>query len=69
MDERDYYYELENLLARFHQDLERVRATAEAVGDAEIAEYLFRAMTSIGGACCAAAAQVVVHSALVDSCT
>lgn len=55
IEEVQYLMELEKLLARFHQDLDRVRATAEACELPEVVEYLMRAQTSIGGACCAVA--------------
>ena len=50
-DERGYYLELEELLARFHHDLARVHATAVAIHDDDIAEDLMRAMWNIGCAC------------------
>jgi hypothetical protein len=55
IEEREYWLELEGLLARFHQDLGRVIATLEGIEEYELVRLLERAQTNVGGACCAAA--------------
>ncbi len=55
VEEREYWLELEGLLARFHQDLGRVIATLNSIEEYEMSRLLERAQTNVGGACCAAA--------------
>ena len=68
-EEWEYFYELENLLARFHQDLHRVQAATEAVGAVEIARYLEAAMLDIGAACIETALAVQDRGKYITSCT
>jgi hypothetical protein len=69
VDEIEYWMELEKLLARFHQDLERVRATLTAIGDTEVTDYLERAQFNVSAACCSVAHTVGVVSASVGNRT
>jgi hypothetical protein len=55
IEEVEYWMELEGLLARFHQDLYRIRETLAALEEPELVRYMDGAMLSVGAACCAAA--------------
>lgn len=57
IEEAEYWLELEGLLARFHHDLQRVRASIAVLDEEEIVGLIDRASIAIGGACCAAAAK------------
>jgi hypothetical protein len=68
IEEVEYWMELESLLARFHQDLDRVQETVGAIGEGNIQGYLMRAMDYVGAACCMAAAKTGEVGASVRQC-